>query len=136
MLGVAASPDGQHLVFLERVGPISTATGYVKALPLSGGQPRELIALPPGEQRHGMVGLAVTPDGRHVIFGKRTAPDTAGLWRVPLAGGEASELGLAMQYLSHISLHPDGRRIAFTAGKFNNEVWVMENFLPEPTAAP
>ena len=30
-----------------------------------------------------------------------------------------------------LSVHPDGRRIAFTAGTpVRSEVWVMENFLP------
>jgi len=26
--------------------------------------------------------------------------------------------------------HPDGRRLAFVAGRHKTEVWVMENFLP------
>ena len=31
-------------------------------------------------------------------------------------------------------MHPDGKRIAFTAGDYDNEIWVMENFLPETRA--
>ncbi len=30
-----------------------------------------------------------------------------------------------------VSLHPHGRQSAFSAGQTNNEVWVMEKFLPE-----
>jgi hypothetical protein len=29
-----------------------------------------------------------------------------------------------------ISLHPDGRQIAFVAGQVNSEVWVLVNLLP------
>jgi hypothetical protein len=33
-----------------------------------------------------------------------------------------------------LSVHPDGRRIAFTAGEAKEEVWVMENIWPAATA--
>ena len=37
-----------------------------------------------------------------------------------------------MERLGKPSVHPDGRRIAFSAGSpFAAEVWVMENFLPK-----
>ena len=29
-----------------------------------------------------------------------------------------------------LSIHPDGKRIAFTAGTDREEVWVLEDFLP------
>jgi hypothetical protein len=39
-----------------------------------------------------------------------------------------------MAQLRHYSLHPDGRRLAFSSMGANPEqsqVWVMENFLPK-----
>jgi hypothetical protein len=35
-----------------------------------------------------------------------------------------------------LSVHPDGRQIAFTAGKplLGDPIWVLENFLPEVKA--
>jgi hypothetical protein len=27
-------------------------------------------------------------------------------------------------------MHPDGSRIAFSSGRYEAEIWVMENFLP------
>ena len=42
-----------------------------------------------------------------------------------------------MDRLSHLRLHPDGRRIVFDAldaRPENNEVWVMEHFLLELSA--
>ena len=40
------------------------------------------------------------------------------LWRISTDGGEPEPLGLAMEgiRLLGLSVHPDGRRIAFTAG--------------------
>jgi hypothetical protein len=53
------------------------------------------------------------------------------LWRIPAEGGKARKIGLDMN-ISSLSLHPDGRHIAFsTLTLAPAEVWVMENFLPE-----
>ena len=32
-------------------------------------------------------------------------------------------------------MHPDGKRIAYLAGEWEEEVWVIENFLPTAKAA-
>ncbi len=82
-------------------------------------------------------GLAWTPDGHHLLFGKPRQTDspqeqTIELWRIPAEGGEPQRLGLAMENLRDVTVHPDGRRIAFSAGKEGAEVWVLENFLPKP----
>ena len=53
------------------------------------------------------------------------------VWRIPSQGGQAQSLGIPSHTRSAtISVHPDGRRIAFTDGELVPEVWVMENFLP------
>jgi hypothetical protein len=52
-------------------------------------------------------------------------------------GGEPEKTGIAMIQLRHFSVHPDGRRIAFSSRGVETkspEVWVMENFLPEAKA--
>jgi len=53
------------------------------------------------------------------------------LWRVPVSGDDAVSTGLAIEGLRDISIHPDGRRIAFNAGWKGGDPWVMENFLPK-----
>ncbi len=82
--------------------------------------------------------LGWTPDGRHILFGTGTTGQEQrfALWRISTDGGEPQELGLSMEGLRlyGLSVHPDGRRIAFTAGRFREEVWVLENFLPEVKA--
>ena len=74
-----------------------------------------------------------TPDGRYVIFGKgynSIQKPMVELWRISADGGEPQRLGIAMDQIAGLRVHPDGRRIAFTAGQTKSEVWVMENFLP------
>ncbi|MFQ5817941.1 MAG: hypothetical protein ACE5H2_08310, partial [Terriglobia bacterium] len=134
---LAASPDGQWLAFVW--SDTEKGTTALKVMPAAGGEPRELVELPaPRRDTFGtpFVGLAWTPDSRHIIY----APSTAGqkqefeIWRISLEGGQPQRLGLAMEGLwpFGLSVHPDGRQIAFTAGPplLGDPIWVLENFLP------
>ena len=124
--GLAISPDGQRLVF--------AGEGVLKVMPTSGGKPRVFHRLQDTEKFAPNAvgsGLAWTADGRYVLFGihRLDQPEPPEeLWRVPAEGGEPQKL-LEMDRLSDISVHPDGRRIAFTGGSTQMEVWAMENFL-------
>jgi hypothetical protein len=40
-----------------------------------------------------------------------------------------------MDGVGELSIHPDGRRIAFTAGSRKEEVWVMDNLFPAAQTA-
>ena len=51
------------------------------------------------------------------------------LWVVRLDGRAPVKLELAAP-VSDFRLHPDGRRIAFTARQRRSEVWLLQNFLP------
>ncbi len=123
----ALAPDGRQLIFTE-------GTRLLKVIPASGGEPRELLRLPESEY---VDWLEWTVDGRHVFFTRSEALSPVAhnrpipLWRMPAEGGEPDRMELAMQGLRQMRFHPDGRRIAFTAGYLKVEVWVMENFLPE-----
>jgi Tol biopolymer transport system component len=117
---MALSPDGRQLAF--------TAGNAVNLLSTAGGEPRELIRV------KDISTIAWTRDGQYILYGKRRDgnEDMVDLWRVQTKGGEPQKLELAMPRLMHLRVHPDGRRIAFTAKTQNEkaEVWVMENFLP------
>ena len=92
--------------------------------PTAGGKLRDLYR----EPRSGRIySVAWTPDGRHLLFAKKGQ-----LWRIPVERGEPEKLPLTMEALRELRVHPDGTRIAFTAGTGKGEVWVMENFLPAP----
>jgi len=55
-------------------------------------------------------------------------------WRIAVEGGtDPQEIRLNMDrpvYFEHMSFHPDGKRIAFTADSNKSAVWALENFLP------
>lgn len=117
---LALSPDGRSLAFgLSR--PSGIIGKVLMVMPLDGGQPRELLRV--SEQ---FASVNWTPDGKYLVFA-----GGGQLWRIPAEGGEPQALGLKPHKGSTtLSVHPDGRRIAFTAGDPSKEVWVMENFWP------
>jgi Tol biopolymer transport system component len=134
------SPDGRQLTFSP--GDFNTGERLLKVMPTAGGEPRELLRLKDPER---FCGSRWTPDGRYILFGtrKRWSPDhpdePVELWRIPAEGGEPQKLLamdglLVIDRLLNLSIHPDGQRIAFTGGKEEAEVWVMENFLQGFTA--
>jgi len=125
---LALSPDGRLLAFGLSDGNRTQAT-VLLVLPAAGGESREVLRLKQGS----LSGVAWTRDGGHLLF-SRAGKGKPELWRIPAQGGEPKSLGLAANENARISFHPDGRRIAFTAGETNTEVWVMENFLPGPRA--
>ncbi len=81
------------------------------------------------------------PDGGHVLFGRSRIEGQEPrleVWQFSAEGGEPQYLGLAMEglLLYGLSIHPDGQRIAFTAGwGLGSQTWVMKNVLPELKAA-
>ncbi len=58
-------------------------------------------------------------------------------WRVPAAGGKPERIGISMTgQLNRPEVSPDGRWITFGVAETGaREVWAIENFLPEPSAA-
>jgi Tol biopolymer transport system component len=132
--GLAVSPDGRQLAFIT--GDQATRSTALKVMPAAGGETRELLRAQEPEAIAWNAGLAWTPDGREVLFGRERSTSledqTVELWRISAEGGEPQKLELAMEQLRGLRFHPDGRRIVFTAGQFKAEVWVLENFLPKP----
>jgi Tol biopolymer transport system component len=128
--GFALSPDGLQVVFHSY--DEATRVTALKVVPSTGGAPRELLRAEKGEIP-GFTPLGVwSPDGSQILFTKGEAKSQGrGLWRVPAQGGEAQEVGLTMEWLREVRIHPDGKSIAFAAGSPGApEVWVMENIPP------
>ncbi len=127
---LAVSPDGQRLAFVWQDGKVGITALMV--LPTAGGKPRELLRAQEPE-RISVPGW--TPDSRHIIYARSVAGEKGKfeLWRVSAEGGEPQNFALTMEARVPygLSVHPDGKRIAFTAGtERRTEVWVLENFLP------
>lgn len=130
----AISPDGERLAFSSEDSV--TGAEILKVISTTGdGETRELLRVMEPEKIHLGIpeALVWAPDGRYVLFVKgNTSSKEKELWRIPSEGGEPEKLGLAMEGMTAPRFHPDGQRIAFSAGNvWRREVWVMENFLPE-----
>ncbi len=134
---LALSPDGLSLAFGVGGTRDHFDVRVVLVMPASGGATRELLRMDQSTVGWATYSFAWTRDGSHLLFSKRVATPTipSELWRVSAQGGEPQNLGLAMDGRGGVRVHPDGRRIAFTNRTGGNaELWVMENFLPQPSS--
>ena len=110
-------------------------TGFDSRLvvvPTTGGEGRVLLlAKRIGYRLDRKAGPVWTSNGRYLIFGRGPFDDME-LWRISSEGGEPQKLEVASRSIHGLTVHPDGRRIAFTGGSSRGtiDVWVMENFLP------
>ena len=133
----ALSADGQRVAFI--LHDDATDARVLQTVPATGGEARELLR--PAKPYHlsEYDGLSWTPEGQHIFVLRHTpqAGHDHDLCRVPADGGELESLGLTMKRVRGPSIHPDGRRLAFTAGPLfaAAEVWALENFLPQPEVA-
>ncbi|MBI4473287.1 MAG: PD40 domain-containing protein [Acidobacteria bacterium] len=131
---IALSPSGRWLAYTAE--DPSTAEIMIKVAGADGEDIREIAHIPKGRQ---IRGIAWTAGDKHILFAQSASPAVNGagvssigeLWRVAPDRGKVEKLDLAMERLEQIRLHPDGKRIAFTAGTWKAELWVLENFLPE-----
>ncbi len=115
------SPDGKYLSFTT-----ADKGSIIKVIPIAGGEVRDLLSIKSGN----FLPHAWTPDGEEIIFVK-SEKQKCELWRIPVEGGEPQKVDLTMERMRSLRIHPDGRRIAFIAGKSITELWMMENFLPK-----
>jgi Tol biopolymer transport system component len=69
-------------------------------------------------------------DGNWLYFMK-CRKETVELWRIDSEGENAQLVEKSLPHLANISLHPDGKRFAFTTsqGGIKSSIWVMRNFL-------
>jgi Tol biopolymer transport system component len=124
--GLAVSRDGRQLAFQVS----ESGSRIIKVMPAAGGEARDLlreVRLPISAP------IAWAPDGLSLLFGTQTSPGglKTELWLISVQGGEPRKLELTAENMRDLSVHPDGRHVAFTAGQRRSEVWVMENFLPK-----
>jgi Tol biopolymer transport system component len=117
------SPDGKQLVFWE------VKDNTIKLISVDGGQPKALLKLEEGA----INSVAWSPDGNDIFFSKIIKGGKTGkceLWRIPSEGGKPEKFELTLDGLIDLDIHPEGSLIAFTLWHVDEEVWVMENFLP------
>ena len=122
---LTVSPDSRQVAFVwaEWLGFGNPGATGLRVIPTSGGEARELLELPPPQMSGPIpvLGLSWTPDSRHLLYAtsRAGAEPKMELWRIPAAGGQPESLGLVTEGLAPygLSVHPDGERVAFTAGE-------------------
>ncbi len=121
MQGLDLSPDGKWLAFHDQ------GKDSIVVMSADGGEPREVVHLDEAElTQNGQRFATWTPDGKHLLFSKRTRE----IWSVNIETGKQERIGPEIPGLLRATMHPDGKRIAFTTFQRSSELWVMENFLP------
>lgn len=121
------SPNGQTLAFTAFVREGDAWTSTIAIRGVGGGPLQNLVRANPGET---VLFEDWTPDGQTLLFRRvSSASEPSSLGRVSIHGGEPEPLGLSMVGMRDVSVHPDGRKITFTAGWPKKELWVLENFL-------
>ena len=125
------SPDGRYVAGTS-LDPSGKSSSLL-LIPIDGGEPRELLRVTAPQSFWPMV--AWMPDGRGVVVRKMLSESenaSQELWLVPVGGGQPRQLEIDTRNLnvSPISVHPDGRQVAYLGGEQKKEVWVLENFLP------
>ena len=128
--GLSLSPDGRWLALVTAVSSADGWTQVLTLMPSSGGATREILRV----QKPETIALgAWTSGGDAVLFVRSSEPEEGEreLWRAPVALGAPELLGLEVEGLREVRVHPDGRRIAFTSGWPDYSLWVLEHFLSE-----
>ena len=134
---LAVSADAKRLAFASFDQPRGTA---IEFMPISGDEAPGVLASIPARENSALA-LAWTPHSPDIVYAHGFAdPERKpelGLWLISADGGVPRNLGLTMNALPFgVSVHPDGRRIAFTAGtRRRAEVWVLDNLLPNARPA-
>jgi Tol biopolymer transport system component len=134
---VALSPDGARFAIYD----VLDKESVLSVSDIDSGQVRELHrwSWPEGFDFPSPLAVTWTPDSQKIVFWKGISHTAifggfdAELWTIPAQGGEARKTELAGDALakaaSFLSLHPDGQRIAFSAGQPSHEIWKLSNFL-------
>jgi Tol biopolymer transport system component len=122
IVGLAASPDGLQLAMV-------LLGGIVEVMPAAGGPSREVFRPVGPEGSTGSLrhALTWTPDQRFLLWVR----GDGSLWKVPAAGGQPEKVGIPMENIKNLAVHPDGRQFVFDAAteEPTREIWALENFL-------
>jgi hypothetical protein len=126
------------MAFMMREADAPAGLLSLHTLALSEGDPQALYRPSQGAR---IQAVAWTPDDRQLVVavGKSensgASPSAEGegarFWLVPAGGGAPRDMGFNVKRLhADLQVRPDGRQLAYTAGWYQEELWVMENLLP------
>jgi Tol biopolymer transport system component len=126
--GMKISSDGNRFVYYRNDMP--NKSYVVGILDIQSGKELELWRVP--EANGTDISEPIwAPDKRHVLVGWNLKQGTE-LWRFPVTGGPGEKLHFfPEEYYFDFVMHPNGKQLAFTQYRVNDELWVLENFLPK-----
>jgi uncharacterized membrane-anchored protein len=116
----------------------STLPTHLVLISVAGGEMRELLRVDPPDRFAAFQGMPWMPDGQGFLVRKRVGRTSSEIWYVPLAGSprklDVDTTGWSYGAIGPLSLHPDGRRLAFlmSSSRPASEVWTLEHFLAAP----
>jgi len=132
-VGFSLSPDGRWIAYLsgdpQENDPYSPVVLKVKSV--AGEETKDLL-----HSKQCVLLIGWTPDGRHILYRPQKSngamdPD---IWKIPATGGEPRKIELPRKSINELRLHPDTSQVAFEVERVTQELWVMENFLPDPAS--
>ncbi len=118
----AIAPDGKSVAFAE---PLQ-APRSLNVLTIETGAIERIFAVPDSGT---ISGFQWMPDSRRLVTWTASGSATSG---AVVAVDRSAPVQLEAAIPAGFTIHPDGRRIAFTAGHRKIEIWMLQNFLPAP----
>jgi Tol biopolymer transport system component len=140
---VGISSDGSRLAFVTSDEHWNREfVQAIEILDTRSGRRTEVVRLRPREQV--LHGVAWTPDDRRLVYSRRATSGEdnssghSAIWATGVDSGKSVKLNLPFGSIDQVSVHPDGRQIAFRTGSAGDlaQLWVMEGVnaaQPAPT---
>jgi Tol biopolymer transport system component len=129
--GISISPDGSRLAFMTEilVGP-QKVRWVLMTVAAEGGEPEKLY-----ESEVWIHDPIWSKNGHRLFFIDPAPRPRSEMMSISAEGGEPQRLGIGLQDLFFLELHPDGTQVAFNNWRGEDQLWVLKNLFPAAKAS-